>query len=244
MRRLFSAFFIGIFVLASIPHARAMQATTSENDSETQSKPVVGKQIALTFDDGPYGVPTAQILSILEAEHVPATFYLVGKNVHEYPSLVRREVADGDMIGNHSYDHSLHLASSSPQAFERNLLRAEHIIASTSGVAPNRFRPPYGLLSPTMRRVLMKDHFHSDMWTIDPRDWDHASSTSVLIVKTVLAEAAPNGIILMHDGRDTHIGYPRDNTVAALPIIIDRLEAEGYRFVTIDKIPTSTATST
>ena len=224
----------------SSPQALAATVATSTPSIAT-STPTSAKEIALTFDDGPYGTSTAEVLSILEKEQVHATFFLIGKNVDEYPALAKREVVDGDLIGNHSYDHSMTLASLSPVAFELNLLKAQLSIASSTGVSPTIFRPPYGLLSDTMRKVLSKEGFSIDMWTIDTDDWNYQKSPSATIIKDVLAQAKPNAVILFHDGRDTHVGYPRDNLVSALPIIIDDLKKDGYTFVTIDQLSTSTS---
>ena len=199
------------------------------------------KEVALTFDDGPYGTSTAQVLHILEKEKVHATFFLVGKNVAKYPALARREVADGDLVGNHSFDHSKTLRQLSASQFEINLLSAEVMIASTTGVLTDRFRPPYGRLSETMRTVLETDGFHIDMWTVDPRDWDYAHSPAKAIVRRVLSKVRPGSILLFHDGRDTHVGYPRDNLIKALPLIIETLKQKGYSFVTVDALVTMTA---
>jgi peptidoglycan/xylan/chitin deacetylase (PgdA/CDA1 family) len=194
------------------------------------------KEVALTFDDGPYGTPTSQILNTLEREHVPATFFLIGKNVKKYPSLAKREVADGDLIGNHTYDHAKNLASSTATFFQADLDKAEQIIASTTGIHPTLFRPPYGNISNTMRDVLSKEGYRVVMWDVDTRDWDFANSSTTAVVNRVLSQVKPNSIILLHDGRDTHKGYPRSNTVNALPIVIADLKAEGYTFVTVDKL--------
>jgi peptidoglycan/xylan/chitin deacetylase (PgdA/CDA1 family) len=213
-----------IFVLLSIPVPLSAAASTQVKD------------IALTFDDGPYGGPTAAILNILENEQVPATFFLIGKNVAEYPILARREVADGDEIGNHSYDHATNLATMSSEAFLTNLTKAEDIIASTTGTHATLFRPPYGSISPTMRGVLQKEGYSVAMWTVDPKDWDFANSSSTAIIDRVLSHVKANSIILLHDGRDTHVGYPRSNTIDALPILIADLKAQGYTFVTVDTL--------
>jgi chitin deacetylase len=223
-RRLSLSLIIACFALFATP---ALAAETTAPST---------KEIALTFDDGPYGTSTAEVLNILEKEQVHATFFLIGKNVDEYPALAQREVADGDLIGNHSYDHSMTLASLSPIAFELNLLQAQLSIASTTGVFPKIFRPPYGLLSGTMRRILSKDGFQIDMWTIDTEDWNYQKSPSATIIKDVLTQAKSNSVILFHDGRDTKVGYPRDNLITALPVIIDDLKQDGYTFVTIDKL--------
>jgi peptidoglycan/xylan/chitin deacetylase (PgdA/CDA1 family) len=194
------------------------------------------KEVALTFDDGPYGTPTTQILDTLESDHVPATFFLIGKNVEEYPELARREVADGDLIGNHSYDHAQNLAVLSAPLFQANLDEAEETIASATGVHATIFRAPYGSVSPTMRAVLARQGYTIATWNVDPEDWNFTDSSSTAVVDRVLAHVQNNSIILLHDGRDTHVGYPRSNTVDALPILIADLKARGYTFVTVDKL--------
>ena len=226
-----SAYAFTILLFAFATPAFAAETSTSTNATST---PQV-KEIALTFDDGPYGTATADVLSILEREKVHATFFLIGKNVDEYPELAKREVADGDLIGNHSYDHSAKLSSLSAKAFELNLLHTELSIASSTNVSPTIFRPPYGLMSDTMRQVLSKDGFHSYLWTVDMEDWNHNVS-SAAIIKGVLEQVRPGSIVLFHDGRDTHVGYPRDNLINALEPIIDDLKSDGYTFVTVDKL--------
>ena len=73
-------------------------------------------------------------------------------------------------------------------------------------------------------------------WTLDTLDWNFPKSPASVIVKRVESEVRSNDIILMHDGRDTKIGYPRDNIVEALPIVIENLKKEGYTFVTVDQL--------
>ncbi len=230
MQRLTTYFLASLLFACATP---VLAAETSTSTSATSTPQL--KEIALTFDDGPYGTSTADVLNILEREKVHATFFLIGKNVDEYPALAKREVADGDLIGNHSYDHSMKLASSSPASFELNLLRAELSIASSTGVFPTIFRAPYGLMSDTMRQVLAKDGYHSYLWTVDMEDWNQNVS-SAAIIKGVLEQAKPDSIILFHDGRDTHVGYPRDNLINALGPIIYDLKEDGYTFVTVDKV--------
>ncbi|MFM2331019.1 MAG: hypothetical protein RLZZ26_526 [Candidatus Parcubacteria bacterium] len=194
------------------------------------------KQVALTFDDGPYGAPTVEILNTLEGEHVPATFFLIGRNVEEYPELAKREAADGDLIGNHTEDHSITLASSTAEAFKADLDKAAEIIASTTGVRTTFFRPPYGNMSETMREVLRKEGYKTVMWNDDARDWDFSGSPTETVVSRILSQVKPDSIIVLHDGRDTRVGYPRSNTVNAVRIIIADLKKEGYTFVTVDKL--------
>lgn len=191
------------------------------------------KTIALTFDDGPYGTSTLEILAILQKEHVHATFFLIGKRVEQYPDIAREIVNDGNAVGNHSYDHSMHLTKLASKDFATNLFKAEAAIASTTGIKTKLFRPPYGLLSTTMRSVLKKYNFRIELWNDDPEDWNYPSSTPEKIITVAEKEARPGGIIILHDGRDTHDNYPRDNTLEALPKLIEDLKAQGYTFVTL-----------
>jgi peptidoglycan/xylan/chitin deacetylase (PgdA/CDA1 family) len=194
--------------------------------------------IALTFDDGPYGQATVDILSILESEHVHATFFIVGKNAQKYPDIVKRIVADGDDIGNHSDDHSRTLPTESEADFTKNIQTAEAEIIKASGykVHPTLFRPPYGAVSDKMLSTLGKNGFKTIFWDIDPRDWDAEHVSTPDIVHKVISEARPNAIILLHDGRDVQINYPRENTIHALKPIIETLKRGGYQLVTITEL--------
>ena len=249
--RLFAAIIVVVFAGAVYFYATSNPRISFVNTNTILDKKVPPKtrennnkeQIALTFDDGPYGTSTAQILSILEQKHVPATFFVMGKNVERFPEEVQRMVRDGHLVGNHSYNHEKNLAELSREKFKANLDMTEEIITRTAGTRPVLFRPPYGLMSETMKHVLEEAGYTLVLWNVDPRDWDYASSTASEIVQRVEKAAKPNAIILLHDGRDTHVNYPRDNTVAALPKIIDGLENKGYTFVTVDKIISSSTAS-
>jgi len=200
------------------------------------ASPVILKNIALTFDDGPYGTSTEKILDILKQENIHASFFIIGKNVEKYPELTRRIVAEGHIIGNHSFDHSKKLSEMSTTTFAENINKAEDIIASTTKIYPKIFRPPYGKSSSKMFEVLNKEKYISVLWNIDSKDWDDINSTTDLIEKETIQSAKTNGIILFHDGRDIHVDYPRENIINALPAIIQKLKSAGYTFVTIDKI--------
>ena len=194
------------------------------------------KYVALTFDDGPYGTSTREILNILKEKRVHATFFILGKNVQEFPDEAQREVQEGHEIGNHSYDHSMQLPQMAAADFSANLDRAESAIATSTGLHATLFRPPYGALSPTMRQVLKTDGYSTVLWNVDPTDWDYANSPSDQIIQRVLKAVKPNSVILLHDGRDTQVDFPRDNTVNALPTLIDDLRAEGYEFLTVSEL--------
>lgn len=164
-----------------------------------------------------------------------ATFFVLGNNVWKFPEQVQREIREGHVLGNHSLDHSMDLPKMSAEEFRHNLDIAEDAIATTTGIRPTLFRPPYGALSQTMRAVLKQEKYRTVLWNIDPEDWNQDSSSDQ-IVQRILDAAKPNAIILMHDGRDTHVDYPRQNTIDALPRVIEELKERGYTFVSIEAL--------
>ena len=227
---------LSIIKIFATDRQKLYQSETIQQATLLASKPKHYKYIALTFDDGPYGTSTQEILDILKKENASATFFLIGKNVEKYPDLTRKIVANGNVIGNHSYDHSKYLAYMSAEAFQKNIEQAEQAIFISTGLKPKLFRPPYGSSSQSMLTSLATNGYVDVMWNIDPRDWDYKNSPKSLVFEKIVDNAKQNAIIIMHDGRDTKINYPRENTIEALPEIIEKLRSEGYAFVTIDQI--------
>jgi cellulose synthase/poly-beta-1,6-N-acetylglucosamine synthase-like glycosyltransferase/peptidoglycan/xylan/chitin deacetylase (PgdA/CDA1 family) len=204
------------------------------------------KQIVLTFDDGPDPEWTPKILDILKANHVPAVFFVVGKMAEDNPDIVRREWVEGHEIGNHSWDHP-DLFKLSPEHQKLELTTTERIIQAITGHSTTLFRPPYGGdVEPTTGREVSPMLLAADMHYItvgeknDPQDYrlfeyvpGSDSELDTLrprpyqtIVQSVVDNRDIGSVLLLHDA-----GGPRANTVAALPIIINKLRALGYTFV-------------
>ena len=226
------------FAPANLP---VQPVVTVQSAAQTTESVTSSKRIALTFDDGPYGTSTARILDILESEHVPATFFLIGKNVELHPEQVARELTDGDVIGNHSYSHSKLLPIMAADKLREDISHGQNVIikamgseAQTTGV-PHLFRPPYSRTSSGMIQEITSEGYFFSGWNIDPRDWNNSNSPESVITN-ILTNAKPDGIVIMHDGHEVGTDYSRTNTIAALPVIIESLKKEGYTFVTIDKI--------
>jgi peptidoglycan/xylan/chitin deacetylase (PgdA/CDA1 family) len=196
--------------------------------------PVQTKEVALTFDDGPNGTSTLEILKILQKEKVTATFFVMGENVEKYPDITKLIVADGFAIGNHTYDHPKNLTSMTNAQIISEFSKTDAAIASTTGVHTKLFRPPYGRINARVRKILTVHGYHVVLWNVDPVDWNYPSSTSALIVKRVSFQEKVDSTIVMHDGRDTQINYPRGNIIQALPIVIQNLKKQGYAFVVAD----------
>ncbi|HEY2316962.1 MAG TPA: polysaccharide deacetylase family protein [Solirubrobacteraceae bacterium] len=188
------------------------------------------REIALTFDDGPW-YQTPQFLALLKRYRVAATFFEIGEHISQYGeggAIERRMLADGDMIGDHTWSH-INVTGAGPLAAGQIEETADAIRQATGGFTPCLFRAPDGNVSPALIAEARSLGFTTIQWDIDPRDW--ALPGSGEIEGNVLANAHPGAIVIMHDG-----GGDRSQTLAALPDIIDTLRRRGYTFVTITQL--------
>ncbi|TDU84348.1 peptidoglycan/xylan/chitin deacetylase (PgdA/CDA1 family) [Kribbella voronezhensis] len=190
--------------------------------------PGTGKTVALTFDDGP-GVTTAAILSILQQNGVPATFFNLGVNSTVRPTLVRSEAVTGQVLGNHTWSHPrMPTLSSTAQASELDRASAEQTLLT--GIAPCVFRPPYGEYNATTLSLAQQRHMAVWNWSVDTEDWKAGTSTSSYWVDRIVTRATAGGlqhpVVLMHN---PPAGIPA--TVSALPRIIAYYRSQGYKFV-------------
>jgi len=190
------------------------------------AKPVPGpKAVALTFDDGPNPGATDKLLDVLKREHVHATFFDVGRMVAAYPDLVRREVKEGHVVGDHTWSHPM-LAHRSDDSARDEIERTRDLLRKL-GATVTLFRPPYGSYTASTVNIAGSLGLRTVVWSADPSDYRRPPVDT--IVQRVLSQVRPGVIILMHDG-----GGDRSNTVAAVPIIIDTLRRQGYSFETLD----------
>ena len=193
--------------------------------------PREGKRISLTFDDGPSEGFTEQILSILREHHVPATFFVCGRNVEEHPDLLRRIVAEGHEVGNHTYSHIFTYFKSRRRMAEE-IDRTQEVIEKVTGSRPTVFRPPYGArwfgLVPTLR----DRGLHMVLWSATGYDWKKDVQG---ITEATLRELKPGAIIMLHDGRETlsSTEVDRSCTVQALSAIIAGAHRRGYTFAPV-----------
>ncbi|MFB4317894.1 polysaccharide deacetylase family protein [Actinomadura sp. 21ATH] len=182
------------------------------------------KCVALTFDDGPMS-GTSRLLDLLARNKVRATFFLVGGNVEEYPELVRREAAEGHELANHSYSHA-DLGRSSQAEVTSELVRTQRAIQRVAGVTPVLMRPPYGSTDKQVAAITKRLGLAQVLWTVDPLDWRVRDSARV--ERKVVGGTRNGTIVLLHDIHAT--------TVDAVPMIIKRLAAKGYVFVTVSEL--------
>lgn len=187
--------------------------------------------VALTFDDGPHPVFTAQILDILARYQVPATFFCVGRAAVECPGLVARAVAEGHLIANHSWSHP-YLPDLSSAAVRWQITAASETLAVLAGQpvpASLLVRLPFGGHSPRVLDDLAELNLTIVHWDVDPADWRMPGAVS--IADQVVGGAGEGSCVLLHDG-----GGDRSQTVAALPSIIERLRQRGHQLVRADDL--------
>ncbi|QMU78579.1 polysaccharide deacetylase family protein [Streptacidiphilus sp. PB12-B1b] len=176
--------------------------------------------VALTFDDGP-SEATSALLDHLDAAHAKATFFVVGQQVQAFPEQLRREVADGQAIGNHTFTHPV-LASLTADQVHDELADTQDAVFKAAGVRPTLMRPPYGSYSAAVRSFGLP----LVVWDVDSMDWSHHDPAMVL--RRAAAGIRPGSIILMHD--------TQPETLAAVPQLIRNLRASGYTLVTVPQL--------
>jgi peptidoglycan-N-acetylglucosamine deacetylase len=190
------------------------------------------KNVFLTFDDGPNEPYTSQILDILKKFQIKASFFVCGKNVLYYPQVAKNIVKEGHIIANHTYSHSRFLAYTG--LLHKEIKKTEKIIQEITGENSKFFRPPWGVVTPWLRRYLKINDYKLVLYNIEAYDWKKISAS--VIAKKALEKARPSSIILLHDGSGTCHNSDHRQTVKALPYIIRQLEIEGFVFEGVDKI--------
>ena len=180
------------------------------------------KKVAITFDDGPNPDDTPDLLKGLKERGVSATFFLLGKEVEKYPELVEQMHAEGHLIGTHSYEH-VNLCNLTDEKAIEQVDKTNALIEKITGERPQFIRPPYGCWK---KNLDYKTSMIEVLWDVDPLDWKTGNSD--VVVSRVLKNVEEGDIILLHDASAS--------SVKAALSIIDKLQEDGYLFVTVDEI--------
>jgi peptidoglycan/xylan/chitin deacetylase (PgdA/CDA1 family) len=219
---------VGVGVTLTAP-AGAAGAGTSQPAFYTYQAPgganTAGKRvIALTFDDGPSAY-TAQVLSVLQQYHVPATFFEVGYEVAATPQISKLVSGAGYPVEDHTWNHS-DLATLPLSQYSYEIDQTQNTITAATGQTPDCVRPPYDAFNSTVLGQLGSRGLTTMSYSIDSGDYKRPGVQA--IVNNVVGAAFPGAVAGLHDG-----GGDRTETVAALPAIISGLEARGYSFVSV-----------
>lgn len=189
------------------------------------------KKIALTFDDGPDQLYTPQILDILKANNVKATFFLVGRRAEANPAVVARIVREGHIIGNHSYNHPLFTKLTLGE-FQNQIEKTSQILHGQIGYYPKLIRPPYGEITEEQLKWVGSRNYVIVNWNIDSLDWKGLSADQVS--HNIISHMRAGAIVLQHSAG----GDKQDlsGTVTALPSIIRKIKEDGYELVTVPQL--------
>ena len=184
------------------------------------------KVVAITFDDGPHPENTPRLLDMLKERRIKATFYVVGNMVKYSPQLIRRMIAEGHEIGNHTVTHG-NLARMSDDALRKELQAAHDQIIAETGVTPRTMLPPGGAIKKSQKELMLREFgYPTILWSVDPEDWKRPGPA--VVTSRLVNGASPGGILLVHD-----LHKP---TVDAMPSTLDQLLAQGYEFVTVTEL--------
>jgi peptidoglycan/xylan/chitin deacetylase (PgdA/CDA1 family) len=179
------------------------------------------KVVALTFDDGPSEY-TPDFLRVLREKGVPGTFFEIGQEMPGREATMRQILAAGNEIGDHTMNHVEYPGHS-------QIAGAAARIEAYTHFEPCLFRPPGGAVNAGVIDTAGSLGMRTITWDVDPRDWSTPGTSA--IYSTIVANAKPGSIILMHDG-----GGPRGETLEALPRVIDTLRSRGYGFATVSQL--------
>jgi peptidoglycan-N-acetylglucosamine deacetylase len=187
---------------------------------------VDGPYIAMTFDDGPSPETPPRLLDILKQRNIKATFFMIGQNAQANPAIVKRILAEGHEIGNHSWTHP-QLSKLSDDRVTEEITKTQTAIKDACGYTPVLLRPPYGAITARQKEWIEKQFGLSVIiWSVDPFDWKRPGAS--VIEQRILAGARPGAIILSHD--------IHKQTVDAMPATLDALAAKGLKFVTVSQL--------
>jgi len=193
-------------------------------------------ELALTFDDGPNPAWTPQLLDILAAHDVRATFFLIGRYAQAEPELVRRILNAGHLIGNHSWSHP-NLAVTPVRRIEEELTRTRDTLQQIAGVPIRWFRPPFGGRRPVVLKIARDLGMIPVLWNAITTDWrepspDHIAERLCATIGRNRRRGRATNIVL-HDGGHLGLGANRGPSVAAAGQLIERYKST-HRFVTLD----------
>ena len=192
------------------------------------------KIIYLTFDDGPAGKVTEDILDILKKDSVPATFFLIGNQIKGQEDLVKRMFNEGHSLGLHSMSHKKACLYSSNESFLKEMLNTQEKINSIVGIKPTILRFPFGCnnnyykISQSMIDLLHENNLKIYDWNTDSGDGAHPNANPSVFIKN--SKSNKDYVLLL-----MHCAYMSKNSVKALPEIIKYYKDNGYEFKLIDE---------
>jgi peptidoglycan/xylan/chitin deacetylase (PgdA/CDA1 family) len=183
------------------------------------------KKIALTFDDGPSEF-TLEVLELLKKYNAKAAFFCIGKNIEKHPEIVKQIIAQGHLVGNHSYSHSKFFDFYNARQIQEEIEKTDALLEKLTSKKINFFRPPYGVTTPSIRRALKLTGHKTIGWNI--RSLDGGTKNQELILKRITKRVSPGGIVLLHD--------TGEHSVLVLEQFLQFLQQNNYQVVSIEEL--------
>ncbi|WP_254796517.1 polysaccharide deacetylase family protein [Flavobacterium johnsoniae] len=183
------------------------------------------KKIALTFDDGPSEF-TLEVLELLKKYNAKAAFFCIGKNIEKYPEIVKQIIAQGHLVGNHSYSHSKFFDFYNARQIQEEIEKTDTLLEKLTSKKINFFRPPYGVTTPSIRRALKLTGHKTIGWNI--RSLDGGTKNQELILNRITKRVSPGGIVLLHD--------TGEHSVLVLEQFLQFLQQNNYQVVSIEEL--------
>jgi peptidoglycan/xylan/chitin deacetylase (PgdA/CDA1 family) len=216
--------------------AYAAMWPTSQLFGRTLTAPRRPGELALTFDDGPNPACTPRLLDILASHDAHATFFMLGSFAQQQPDLVRRILAAGHLIGNHSWSHP-NLALTPARLVDEELTRTRETLQQIAGAPIRYFRPPFGGRRPYVLKAARRLGMVPVTWNAMTNDWAEplADATAGRLIRMIdrLERQGSASNIVLHDGNHRQLNADRKASVSAAEKLLARYKAT-HRFVTLD----------
>ncbi|MCD6010487.1 MAG: polysaccharide deacetylase family protein [Flavipsychrobacter sp.] len=184
------------------------------------------KVVALSFDDGPHNVLTPKILETLRLYNVPASFFVIGRNIEGNEDVLQKTFEEGHIIGNHSFCHDFWFDMYSSKKMLDDMHIADNTIEEAIGKKPVLFRPPYGITNPALKKAIKKGRYLTIGWSV--RSLDTTIKDKEKLLSRISRRIKPGDIILLHDSME--------HTANLLPELIETIFKKGYKIKGIDEM--------
>lgn len=184
------------------------------------------KEISISFDDGPAENYTQQILAILKAEDVKATFFCIGNRIAGNEAILKQVQDQGHIIGNHSYSHHFWFDMYSAKKMQDDLEQMDAEMERVTGLKPKLFRPPYGVTNPNLAKAIRNGGYTPVGWSV--RSLDTVAKDEQQLLNKINAGIKPGAVFLFHDTCKI--------TLNVLPKFIQEVKNRGYNIIPLDKL--------
>ncbi len=184
------------------------------------------QQVAITFDDGPHPEFTPKALDLLKKYNAKATFFCIGQEVEKHPEILKRILAEGHLVGNHTYSHSKSFGFFNTDKVVSELQQTIQVIKDLSGKEMKLYRPAFAVTNPMIERAVKQLDVHSIGWSV--RSLDTTSRSEKMILNRILPKLSKGDVILLHD--------TSQKTVDVLEQLLLFLQEKNLESVTVDQL--------